>query len=225
MPMTKRDMADRLILNAATAWDEEDREFLESLNPHHLERLVANAADEDGGFDDDDGGEAEENPATEGDTDPSPDDPNQPGGPLQPDGHTPGKNKDNDMVKDAPAEGTTQNAEQYIASAPEGIREVLAAGYQAYRGQKKLLVDSIVANQASRRLVKRFNREFLETQDLEMLQALAEMAEAGPKPQAKQPTANAAPPMFFGAAAPPPVTNAAKQTPLLPPKMEFDPVH
>lgn len=155
-----------LIANAAVHWDEDDREFLLTLQDEHFDKLVANAAEPDDDEEEPDGG-----------------------GSMVPDGKKPGQNKDNEMVKDDPDDSPAQNAEQYIASAPPGIREVLQMGYAALQAQRKELITAITANKANK-----FTPQYLAQQDLAVLQGIAALA---------QPVANAARPSSAGQRAEP----------------------
>lgn len=111
----------------------------------------------------------------------------------------------------------TLTTEQYIAQAPDGIRDVLINALATQEAQKAECIKTITANASNK-----FTKEWLATRPLAELQGMAALAAA--------PVANAAPmapvPMFAGQATPAaaPVANASGSGgPLLMPTMEFGP--
>ena len=76
--------------------------------------------------------------------------------------------------------------EEYVSNAPAEMREVLSSGLSVMRQQKAAYIESIIANEANT-----FTKEGLETQSLEYLSAIAQLATNGAKPQE-------AVPMFHG---------------------------
>lgn len=131
-------------------------------------------------------------------------------------------NKKDEVVEEAeaPVENAargTLTTEQYIANAPDGIRDVLINALATQEAQKAECIKTITANASNK-----FTKEWLATRPLAELQGMAALAVA--------PVANAAPvapvPMFAGQATPAaaPVANASGSGgPLLMPTMEFGP--
>lgn len=106
----------------------------------------------------------------------------------------------------APQANLPQTLEQYIASAPPVLQEMLTNGIQAHNDQKAGLIKTITANKANL-----FSPEFLNTKSLQELKGLASLASAG------QPTvtsngmfrSDANVPSYAGLAGPVPTNNAA----------------
>lgn len=123
-----------------------------------------------------------------------------------------------EVVAETPPAGTP-TTEEYIASAPPEIRDVLANSLAVHNAQKAELIKTITANAACT-----FHKDFLATKALPELQGLAALASAA-KPA---PVANGfyGVPMFNGqatlnAAAPALVDNAGGGLSL--PVMTFEP--
>lgn len=114
----------------------------------------------------------------------------------------------------APVELTT---EQYIAQAPEEIRDVLNNGLAAHNATKAELIGKITANAANK-----FSAEFLATKSLGELQGIAALAT---QPAAPTENTHRQVPMFAGQATPAaaPIANAADDDDVLVmPTMNFE---
>lgn len=112
------------------------------------------------------------------------------------------------------AEAPEQNAapvsaEEYIAKAPEGIRDMLQSGLQAHQAQKAKLVGEIVANKANV-----FTKEQLLGKPMSELSAIAALAKVA------KPVANSASYAGQGPVAEV-VVNATAEEPLTAPTMNF----
>jgi len=104
--------------------------------------------------------------------------------------------------------------EEYIANAPEGIRDMLKAGLAAHQRDRQDLIDVVVANEKNI-----FSEAQLNTKSIDELHGLAALAGVD-----EVPVANAAvAPSYAGAAAPAPVRNAkdGEEQPLLIPTMNW----
>lgn len=146
-----------LIANAKSPWTKEDEEFLLNVNDAQFEKIVANAKVED----DEDAKKV----------------------PLK-------KIKKADPVVNTEPKADDKKVmtnEEFIASAPPGMREMLGHGLQAYEQKKTTLVASIVANEKCS-----FSAEQLNGMDIDALEKIAALA---------TPTVNAAPkPTYAGLA-------------------------
>lgn len=170
--MDKKAMVDGLIANAKTQFGEDDRDTLMALDAAVLEKMApvdnADNADEGG-----------ENP------------------PADPTNPNPPENREAvQAAAESGAEGVEpeQNAEtveEYIAKAPEGMRDVLTNGLATHNAQRTALIEKITANKACK-----FTKEYLATKGLGELQGLAALAGV------PETTEVANPPMFAGAATP-----------------------
>jgi len=67
------------------------------------------------------------------------------------------------------------SVEEYIAAAPEGMREVLANGFKAYQAKKQETIKTILANRRNP-----FTEEELKAKDLDELERLAQLAAPEP---------------------------------------------
>lgn len=94
----------------------------------------------------------------------------------------------------------TQTAEQYIASAPPEVREMLRNGLVAHNAEKLRLIGIITANAANR-----LTKEYLEQRSLEELSGIAALA--APPVQNQQVLQNQQRPLYLGSATLPPVTS------------------
>lgn len=201
--MTLSELADDLIANEATTWAEGDREFLESQPPEMLEKFAP----------------AEVENKKYGDKKP----------PLEEDEEEEKKRMPKPPLKnDAPAAVpeaqpaappaaaapaapvVAVTVDEYIAAAPEGIRDMLAAGLTAHNAEKAELMAGITANAANT-----YTQEQLGAKDLAELQQLHQIAAL------VAPTANAQP--LYGGQAVPTGNAAVKVESGLPvPVMTFD---
>jgi hypothetical protein len=88
------------------------------------------------------------------------------------------------------APNDNMSAEEYIANAPEGIRDMLATGLASYNAEKGRVINSITANKANV-----FSSEFLETKGMEELRAIAKLAANTSAPKTNRYLSDAASPM------------------------------
>lgn len=199
---TRKQMVGDLIANANTHWEEGDREYLMSVEPEQLAKMLP-VANEDGAYkaptgkvpmtatdgkDCDNADELEDaagqvkgkKPGSKsGKADNKFDDVNK-GGQMK-------TAKDTEEDEDDAKPKQNQSVEEYCANAPEGVREVLMSGLQTLNTQKAQLITKITANKGNR-----FTKEWLATRGLEELQALASLAGAGGSPAVNRT------PMYFG---------------------------
>lgn len=112
------------------------------------------------------------------------------------------------VVPVAPAPAPELTADEYIANAPAGIRDMLASGIQAHEAQKAELVAVIVANESNT-----FTEENLKTKDLLELRAIANLA-VKPDDKTKSPALYAAPSA--------PAANTHEEEPLVMATMDFE---
>ena len=190
--MAKTEIVDGLIDNDATSFSEEDREQLLELNEELLQKIepVVNDDPEEPAAEEDDSVEeeavAEEAPAEEA-------------------------AEEAEEVVDNNSDALT--VEEYIANAPEGIRDMLKAGLAAHQRDRQDLIDVVVANEKNI-----FSEAQLNSKSIDELQGLAALAGVE-----EEPVANAAAPSYAGAAAPAPVRNAkdGEEQPLLIPTMNW----
>lgn len=187
--MDKQQMVEALITNEAGPWGPEDKDLLMALDEARLERLssVQNAfpwAKKKG---------KDEEPKDE--ETPEEDLPKDEEEPEDEEGQQPMKNKG----KKTPTKNVT--AEEFVANAPEAIREVLNAGLAAHKIEKAKLIKTITANSANV-----FSKEDLESRPLSDLKGLAALA---------KPTAN------YAGQGDVVTDNASEEDPLVPPVMDF----
>lgn len=144
--MNKDKMIEQLISNAATKWQESDKEFLTSLSEDVLEKMLpvenAMTAEEIAAKKKAD----EEEAAT-----------------------CAAKNKAAAATENAAEK--PQTAQDYIAKAPKEVQDVLTNGLNSYNKEKAKLIGVITANKKNM-----FTKEQLETKNLEELQAIANLA-------------------------------------------------
>ena len=175
--MDRKQKVESLISNAKTPWAEEDRESLMGLSEEQLDWMLAHQSD----------------PAKK-----------------EPDNAADEQAKDQTPAADEQAKPTGNqelSVDQYIANAPEGMRDVLRAGVASYAREKQALVAKITANKRNP-----FTAEQLMTRGLEELKGLAQLAE--------EPVAR--PPHFAGQAEPATVNNQGGEEPLEAPKLNFE---
>lgn len=173
---TTEELVESLITNGH--YDEEDREDLANLNPELLGRIVANAATGDTITDgkNADGGEELKN--AKGKLAPKK-------APAYGKGTDNGDAAANDIMKNKPKrtakmeEEDEDNAkptgnmsvEDFIAGAPPAVGALIANALRHEAKQKQELVNRIVANKANR-----FTKDYLLTQDVEVLEGIAAFA-------------------------------------------------
>jgi len=198
--MDKKKVVDALIANQTSVWEDEDREHLMSLSEERLQVLLeANQAKAP-----DDLTEEEKAKWDEMDEE-------QRLAWLAKRGKkTPpqfAKNEEGEETPSEPEEETEpKTAEEYIAKAPEGIRDMLEAGLAAHNAEKDKLITTITSNKACT-----FTKEQLRAKPLAELKAIASLAV-----QPKKPTAN-----YAGQADTPDVTTNTEE-PLVAPVLTFD---
>lgn len=178
-----------LIANSATAWDEEDRSYLESLDEDRLQKMVPVANTEPAPEKEK---EASKEPAAEA---------NPAEAPAEPVANKQGE---------APKQPVTVN--EYIATAPPEIREVLQAGVAAAARDRKALIETITANANNP-----FTAEELAAKSLGELHQLKQLAGSAAPAQPAQPNA------WYGVTpAPEPVANNAPAVePMAIPQLDF----
>lgn len=175
-PMKERsDIVDALIENGAD-WDETDREFLTEVPDGQFAKLCANA-----GLPDIMGGSPEKVNGGNDNNDQVKDAKKQvaPKKMGSKSGATDnkmkkGKKADEEEPDDqAPADNSAQSQtyEEFIANAPEGMREVLDEAMTSLSTSKNQLIGTITANKNNR-----FSKEYLKTVPLKQLQAIAALA-------------------------------------------------
>jgi len=81
------------------------------------------------------------------------------------------KGKDEEEDEDEEEEEPKMNAEQYIAAAPEGVREVLAEGLRTHQRVRDGLVSQVLKFKTNK-----FTKEQLEAKPVDELRALVELA-------------------------------------------------
>lgn len=189
-PMTKATIVNALIENAASPFDEDDRDTLESFSTNKLSDLLANFKKEANGQDvvagdGGDGNDGENTTAKGAKEDIQPKKATSTKGKTNNKGAKCDEDEDDTMGgKKKPTDNQRQpvTMEDYINNAPEGIRDVLVNGVAAHTQQKTKLIASITANKKNT-----FTKEFLATKGLQELHAIAALA----APQAA-PVANGA---------------------------------
>ena len=148
--MDKKTIIDSLIACNKTQWNEEHRDFLETLDEDKL--VLMQAVDEE-----------PETPPAEGAEGEGEDKTNPP---------TPDKAK---IVEPDPAQETTDNAaqptlEEFIANAPTEVRDALTGLIDTNKTVKATLVDALLENDRCR-----FTREQLEQMDIPTLNGMTEL--------------------------------------------------
>lgn len=207
--MNREALVNALINNEATHWTEDDRQDLMAMNEDVLKKMqlkeVANAAAQGAsGIDPQQGDQG----ATS--SPPASTQPQNVANATQPEG----------QPQPQPAQPQPQTPEQYIAAAPPGIRGMLQASLQTHNQQREALIEQIVANQSNR-----FTREWLASQEIDVLQGIGAMA----SPATTTPNyagAGGAPPVLNDAAGNTQqpglnVVNEVDDEPLIMPTMEF----
>jgi hypothetical protein len=178
--MDKDKFVGELIKNSA--WTEEDRKFLLGLNEDQLQKMAPTENE------DDEGGEK--------------------GLEVAPKAVEPAKAEVAPATNTAPVTNTAMTPEQFLASAPMDIREVLNDAMATHAIKKGQLIEKITAN------VKNvFTKDQLANMSVNELVAIAALAET--EPEKTGPAAN-----YFGMA---PIGNVGGkvQEPLLAPTMNF----
>lgn len=158
--MDKKKIVDSLIANEKTDWKEEDRVGLMAMNEERLTKMAADAEKK-----------VEEKPPV--------------------DNKVEEKKEEKKEVK--PPVGNTEpkkpeTMEEYIAKAPEGIREVLNASVASLKQEKDRLIAVITANEKNE-----FTKEYLGTKGVDELRGLAKLAAKENHVENNEPV-----PMFFG---------------------------
>jgi len=186
--MDKEKVVNGLIENEESPWTEEDRDMLMGLADEKLTAIVGNEKKEE-----------EEEPEKKA--------------PEAPTKNAKPEKKEEEKPKEQPAanEEKEVTVDEYIANAPEGMRDVLKSGLAAHQAEKAQLIEKIRANERNP-----FTQEQLESKDLDELKGLAQLAEV---PQAPIVPAR---PSFAGQAPVPAANKASKgEEPLEAPTMNF----
>jgi hypothetical protein len=184
--LTKDEVVDAIIANEKSGWTEDERGFLLDLDDDKLDKVAANAkVDLEG----DDKDETEDDDLANDTTD-------------KRGNKKPGKGKVKDAVdKTDPTDGkgntpkhmlakgekakdqapldneslrnlmSNMSADEFLDLAPEGVRDMLQTGMTTFNAEKDRVVASITANKANT-----FTKEFLQSKQLDELQALAKLA-------------------------------------------------
>jgi hypothetical protein len=163
--MDKEKVIKALIDDKKTPWSEDDRKELTAMSDKALEQLTANQEKEEPAPAKPETPAKEEPAATPATEEPAAD-------PEKPAEEEPEK----------PAANKAKTAEEYIAEAPESIREVLNSGMATLKREKDKLVQSIIANKQNT-----FDKEDLEKRSVDELIALARLAGGGEIPASPQP--------------------------------------
>jgi hypothetical protein len=196
--MSAQDLVAGLIENTATAWSEDDREFLEQQDLATLEKMVpidngygkgkkAKAKDDD---------EDEEKMADNANAGPAEEATAEPASTPQAAAPAPVEPAlaDNDDLEQQQQPAT---AAEYIAAAPPEIRDVLEAGLAAHNEQRAKLIGGITANSAST-----YTQEQLQAKPMAELQQLHQLASVKKSPAVyagkAAPTGNATAPVAEG---------------------------
>jgi hypothetical protein len=179
--MDKEKLVKALIDNEKTHWAEDDHDGLMALSEDTLKTLEADATKEPEPETNDDDKGTEKPPVAEEPTD------------TEPVG-----NKDEKPM----------TTEEYIANAPEGVREVLTNGMAMMKREKEKLIEAITANERNT-----FEKSYLEKRSLDELTAIANLAVAETKDDTGNPTPN-----YRGQG---PVSNSHKEDALPLPVMNF----
>lgn len=214
-PVNKQKLIDGLIANAESGWDESDREFLDECSNRHLARIVANGTSnfvDSGG---DDNGET----LKDGKGQVAPKKQGSKSGATK----NKGADDEDDDEDDAPPKKGKKPAmnqaqapvtvDEYIANAPEGMRDVLQNGVLALNERKNSLIKVITANKANR-----FSAEYLQSLAVADLGAIAALAAPTPAPVRNNNFLGLG---DAGGSVQAPVENAVKETPLPVPVMNF----
>jgi hypothetical protein len=118
--------------------------------------------------------------------------------------------KEDDLKQNAHPEKKEMTVDEYIANAPEGMRDMLEAGLRAHAQQKVGLIEVITKNERNP-----FTKEQLENKSLVELEGLSKLAEVP-----EQPNVNTRATVYAGE--PAPVGNGGKdEEPLVAPVMNF----
>jgi len=181
--MNKEQIVDGLIANEKSPWTEEDREGLMEMDVEKLQ-WIANQAKEQ-----------------------TPPELKKEETKVAP----PAEPKKEETKVDEPTGNKEVTMDEYIANAPEGMRDMLVAGIKAHEAQKAEMIQKITANERNG-----FSEEQLKAKGLDELRTLARLAEV-PVTQPKAP----AKPLFNGQAE---VTNQGdkKEEPLAAPTLNFE---
>jgi peptide deformylase len=197
--MDKELIVDGIIANAASGWTEEDRDFLMELEDTKLEKVALNAAATEEV-------EADETTDKKGNKKPGK-------GKLKDavDATDPVNKKGKTQIEpdDEEDEALIENmtAEEYIARAPEGIRDMLGTGLAAFNAEKGRVIATITANKANP-----FTPAFLATKPLDELRGIAKLSANTARPT----------PRFIGQGDAGGITDNAAQTEVLDiPSMDF----
>lgn len=181
--MNLEEIVEALIENAKSPFDEDDREYLEGLSVNKLKSLAINskikmsAAGDTINPDGDDAGDQLEDPAsqvkpkrmgsktgaTKNRVQPAPVNDDQ----AEEDNNMPMKGKkgmENNSAK-------PPTMDEYIANAPEGLRDVLVNGVRAHNQHKARLIQTITANDANV-----FTEQQLRAKGVQELQSIAALA-------------------------------------------------
>lgn len=194
MSKTKKKLIDNLISNKKTMWGEENREWLLTQGIDVLENMVPVENDDD----DDDDAAAEGAGEGAGDA-----------GAAAAEGKG-GEASEGEADGNAGEAKTNMTVEEYIAAAPEGIRDMLTNGMTSHAADKKRLINTITANDANL-----FTEKMLEAKDLAELQILAKLARNAQQDDDDHP-AN------YSGQGDTPDLSSNKEEPLVMPVMNFD---
>jgi len=175
--MDKEQVVEDLISNANTDWDEDDRDALLAFDEAHLTKIAAGVQNAEKSEDKDEPEDKDES-----------------------------EDKDEPVENEDGNEEPPQTVEEFIANAPEGMRDMLEAGVRAHKAQRQRIVTVITANKANT-----FTKEQLATKSIGELEKIAALATAGAKPA-----------VYDGMAEPADITGNEEEEPLTPPAMTFD---
>jgi len=161
--MDKKKIVDELISNTATPWEESDRDMLMKMDDAKLQKFVPVVAN-----------------ATAAPKDLSPAEQKAWDGmdeAARAAFVAKRSTKNAEAPKDAPKD-TPKTVDEYIANAPEGMREVLQSGIDAHKAEKNKLIATITANKQNV-----FSADYLQTMPLAELKGIAVLAAGAEKPR------------------------------------------
>lgn len=173
--MDKEQLIEALIGNEASGWTEDDRDVLSNFSEEKLQTFVDNVGKLSKEEEEDDdkkpatkkGGKATANEDAAAKAKAA----KEAAAKATANDDAAKKSTKDAAVKNGSEEVPTENVEDYIAKAPPAMRSMLRSGILAHNQEKARLIQVIVANKANK-----FSEEFLNNQELEMLEGLAELA-------------------------------------------------
>lgn len=204
----KAKLIDALLAHEQTQWEEEDREFLLTLNEEQLQKMLPVANDEEEeDLDEVDEGAGKKKTAKKK---------------VKNAEEETAENTDADEDEEESIESPANEAAEWLKGAPPEVQQMVTDGLQVHNAERNKLVKIIIANEAAKGF---FKKDELMKKPLNELRGLAALAKANEIEESDEDDQEEAVQQYFGMAGGPGVRNSGKVPkvePLEIPRLTFE---